>query len=145
MRAAAAALLAIAGVFAQSVYAQTAPDQTPRIDYHAPGSWTTRFFVPYFAPRVAPPNLDNTPRIYSLIRAGSLYLSLSDAIALAIENNLDIERERYAAASSPATHTLRASGGGTLRGIAHHAGSLRHRRPVVPTAEYLRDRLSCDG
>ncbi len=117
MRAAATALLAIAGVFAQSAYAQTAPDQTPRIDYHAPGSWTTRFLVPYFAPRVAPANLDNTPRIYSLIRAGSLYLSLSDAIALAIENNLDIERERYALPIS-ATDTLRASGGGTLRGIS---------------------------
>lgn len=117
MKAAGAALLAYACVFAQSGFTQMASDQTPRIDYHVPGSWATRFFVPYFAPRVAPANLDNTPRIYSLIRAGSLYLSLSDAIALAIENNLDIERERYALPIS-ATDTLRASGGGTLRGIS---------------------------
>ena len=32
------------------------------------------------------------------MRAGNIYLSLSDAIALAIENNLDIELERYTSA-----------------------------------------------
>ena len=30
-----------------------------------------------------------------MIRAGNLYLSLSDAIALALENNIDIEVSRY--------------------------------------------------
>src|ERR1039457_4798905 len=38
---------------------------------------------------------DNSPRVRELIRAGNLYLSLNDALALAIENNLDIELQRY--------------------------------------------------
>jgi hypothetical protein len=41
-------------------------------------------------------NLNNSARIDSLLRAGNLYLSLQDAIALALENNLDIAIQRYA-------------------------------------------------
>ena len=89
------------------------PDPTPQITYPS----RNRFLLPYFAPHVPPPNLDNSPRIYSLIRAGSLYLSLADAIALALENNLDIVNERYALPIA-STDTLRAKGGGTLRGIS---------------------------
>ena len=44
---------------------------------------------------IAPVDLSNSPRIRQLLRSGNIYLSLSDAIALAIENNLDIELERY--------------------------------------------------
>ena len=44
---------------------------------------------------VAPINLTNSGRIESLLRAGRLYLSLQDAVALALENNLDIELQRY--------------------------------------------------
>ncbi|HLK65150.1 MAG TPA: TolC family protein [Bryobacteraceae bacterium] len=71
-------------------------------------------------PRPAPvPAVDfeNTPRIDTLLRAGSLYLSLSDAIALALDNNLDVEYERFEPRKA-ASDTLRAKGGGTLRGIA---------------------------
>ena len=39
--------------------------------------------------------MPNSPRIDSLLRAGNLYLSLQDAIALALENNLDIAIQRY--------------------------------------------------
>src|SRR5690349_3540122 len=58
----------------------------------------------------------NSPRVRELIRAGSLYLSLQDALALAIENNLDIELQRF---TSPAAGAdlLRAKGGGTVRGL----------------------------
>src|ERR1035441_9309186 len=43
-----------------------------------------------------PPNsLADSPRLESLLRAGNLYLSLQDTIALALENNLDIAPERY--------------------------------------------------
>jgi outer membrane protein TolC len=65
---------------------------------------------------VAPVNYDNSPRLHDLMRAGNLYLSLQDALALAIENNLDIELQRY---QLPAGNTelLRAKGGGTLRGL----------------------------
>jgi outer membrane protein TolC len=51
-----------------------------------------------------------------LIRDGKLYLTLQDAIALAIENNLDVEAERYNLAAAN-TDLVRAAGGGTLRGI----------------------------
>src|SRR5579883_1842819 len=37
----------------------------------------------------------DSPRIDRLMRAGVIYLSLRDAIALALENNLDIESARY--------------------------------------------------
>lgn len=55
-------------------------------------------------------------RARSLIRNGAIYLSLYDAIALAIENNLDVVVARYDL-SIARTETLRASGGGDLRGI----------------------------
>ncbi|HLW76943.1 MAG TPA: TolC family protein [Bryobacteraceae bacterium] len=45
---------------------------------------------------VGPAKLTNTPRIDSLVRAGNLYLSKDDVIALALENNLDIAVQRYA-------------------------------------------------
>ncbi len=50
---------------------------------------------PYKARHVAPPNLANTPRIDQLMRDGKLYISMNDAVALALENNLDIAIARY--------------------------------------------------
>ena len=51
------------------------------------------------------------------MRAGQLYLSLADAIALALENNLDIEVERYLPRIAQ-TDIGRAKGGGLLRGVS---------------------------
>ncbi len=45
---------------------------------------------------VSPAVLSNTPRLESLVRAGNLYLSVQDVIAVALENNLDIAIQRYA-------------------------------------------------
>jgi outer membrane protein len=45
---------------------------------------------------VAPAKLTDSPRIQSLVRAGNLYLSVKDVIALALENNVDIAIQRYA-------------------------------------------------
>ena len=59
---------------------------------------------PGFAQTGNPPGLprtrpavryENSPRVHDLIRAGNIYLSLQDALALAIENNLDIELQSY--------------------------------------------------
>lgn len=63
-----------------------------------------------------PLSFQNSPRVHELIRAGTIYLSLQDALALAIENNLDIELQRF---TSPAADSelLRAKGGGTVRGL----------------------------
>ncbi|HTS66679.1 MAG TPA: TolC family protein [Candidatus Acidoferrales bacterium] len=67
-------------------------------------------------PRMPPVNYDNSPRVHELMRAGNLYLSLQDALALAIENNLDIELQRYTLPTADA-ELVRAKGGGTLRGL----------------------------
>jgi outer membrane protein len=50
---------------------------------------------PYRPGFVPAPNMANSPRLESLLRAGNLYLSLQDTIALALENNLDIAIQRY--------------------------------------------------
>jgi len=60
-------------------------------------------------------NLSNSSRLEALLRAGILYLSLQDTIALALENNLDIELQRYGAQIADAG-ILRAQAGGLLRG-----------------------------
>jgi len=65
---------------------------------------------------VSPATLGNTPRLDSLIRAGNLYLSAEDVIALALENNVDIAVQRYG--PYLAREVLRrAQGGGSLRDI----------------------------
>jgi hypothetical protein len=55
--------------------------------------WLTH---PYQTREVPPINLTNTPRLDALIHAGNLYLTAQDVVALAIENNLDIEVQRSA-------------------------------------------------
>ena len=82
-----------------------------------PTGFTPRFFLgPYHAPTVAPLFPGNGDRLRSLVRDGKLYLSARDAIALAIENNLDVEIERYNLVLADADRR-RAAGGGNLRGI----------------------------
>ena len=50
---------------------------------------------PYEAPAIPPVRLNNSDRVGTLMRAGKIYLSLHDAIELAMENNLDLEIARY--------------------------------------------------
>ncbi len=70
-----------------------------------------------YEPQTTPPvSFDNSGRITSLLRDGKLYLSLDDAIALALENNLDIELQRFDPAIA-STDVRRATGGGSLRGV----------------------------
>ena len=65
---------------------------------------------------VSPAKLTNTSRLDSLIRAGNLYLTAQDVIALALENNVDIAIQRYG--PYLAREVLRrAQGGGALRDI----------------------------
>src|SRR5689334_22091018 len=54
-----------------------------------------RITGPYRAGTPPLNNLNDSTRIEALLRAGNLYLSLQDAIALALENNLDIAIQRY--------------------------------------------------
>lgn len=74
------------------------------------------FLGPFTRP-VVPPLFDGSEaRLQSLIRGGKLYLTLQDAIALALENNLDVQTERYDLVLAR-TDEERAKGGGNLRGI----------------------------
>lgn len=99
-----------------TLHAQSRTDQMPQIILQENGSWTDRFRDPYRARFVPPIDFANSTRIDSLIRAGQLYLSLQDAIALAVENNLDIELQRFAPRIAE-SEVLRAEGGGILRGL----------------------------
>ena len=74
------------------------------------------FLAPYRRPAASPLKLDPADRARALVRNGRIYLSLYDAIALAIENNLDVEVARYGLSIS-GSEVLRASSGGNLRGI----------------------------
>src|SRR5580698_10297490 len=50
---------------------------------------------PYLPTSVPPVRLTNSGRLHGLIRGGKLYLTVQDTIAVAIENNLDLEIDRY--------------------------------------------------
>jgi outer membrane protein len=76
----------------------------------------SRITAPYRQRYVPAVNLNNTDRLESLIRGGNLYLSAQDVIALALENNLDIEIQRYQPLLSKEL-TRRAEGGGLLRSV----------------------------
>jgi outer membrane protein len=65
-------------------------------------------------PFTRPVDFTNSSRMEMLTRGNRLYLSLNDAIALAFENNLDIEAARYLPAIA-ATDQLRASAGQFIR------------------------------
>ncbi len=64
-------------------------------DYSKPRSYFPNPVGPYRSQSLAPPNLSNTPRIEQLMQNGKLMLSMNDAVALALENNLDIAIQRY--------------------------------------------------
>jgi outer membrane protein len=64
-------------------------------EYAKPRSHFPDPIGPYTARQVAPPNLANTPRIDQFMHDGKLYISMNDAVALALENNLDIAIARY--------------------------------------------------
>lgn len=70
----------------------------------------------YVAPPVPAVRLRNSDRLHSLIRAGHLYLTLQDALALAIENNLSLEVDRYGPLLAQ-SQLERAKAGGPLRGV----------------------------
>jgi outer membrane protein TolC len=73
-------------------------------------------FSPYIPDHVAEPVLTNSPRLEQLVRDGKLFLSLKDAIYLALENNLDLAIARYNLPIAD-TDLLRTQGGGSFRGV----------------------------
>jgi outer membrane protein len=74
-----------------------------------------------YEPKPSPPiRTANSDRLRQLIRAGNLYLTVQDAIALTIENNIDLEVERYNPISA-AWAIQRAEAGGATRGVTNAA------------------------
>jgi outer membrane protein len=106
-------LLLASGFVARSVSAQT----SVRID-PAKGKlgWLTR---PYQQRYIPPINLANSSRFDSLIRSGNLYVSAQDVIALALENSIDIEVQRYGPLLQREL-LRRAEGGGLLRNVGQN-------------------------
>ena len=69
---------------------------------------------PYLPVQVPPVRLANSSRLKDLIRGGKLYLTVRDAIALALENDIDIESLRY---NDAEWRLERAQAGGALPGV----------------------------
>jgi outer membrane protein TolC len=109
-----AVAVGLCGLLAVPVGAQSPSpqpvDRTPSVGY------ATGLTGPFKTSSVSGTDPHDSPRLRDLVRDGRINLSLQDAIALALENNLDIELERYAIPMA-ATDTLRAKGGGLLRGV----------------------------
>lgn len=106
-----AALLAAGPAAAQSLSANE-PSEV-RIEPPKGGFWLLH---PYQARQVPPINLSNSSRLEALIRAGNLYLTAADVVDLAIENNIDIEVQRYGPLLAREVLT-RAKAGGALRSV----------------------------
>jgi outer membrane protein len=87
----------------------------PQTVEQAPGPLLVRSYLPTSTP---PVELRNSDHLHSLIRAGRLYLTVQDAIAVAIENNLDLEVDRYGPLGAEWA-LQRAQGGGPLRGVTN--------------------------
>ena len=72
--------------------------------------------APYMPSTVPELNLQNSQTLYDRIRNGKLYISLQDAIALALENNLTLASFRYNFPIAQAD-LLRTKGGGNANGV----------------------------
>ena len=86
-------------------------------DYTRGTSHFPYLISPYKPHTVPEPTLVNTPRIETLMKDGSIMLSMNDAIALALENNLDLAIARYNLSIAD-TDILRARSGADVRGVA---------------------------
>jgi len=108
--------------WSQEAPAAPVPQNTPEtrplpvLNYSQPVSHFPNPIAPYTARHLAAPNLANTARIDQLMHEGKLYLSLTDAIALALENNLDIAIARYNLNIAD-TDVLRAKAGAATLGV----------------------------
>jgi outer membrane protein len=118
--------LTIAGctvaAWAQEAPAAPTPQNTPEarplpvMNYSHAVSHFPNPIAPYEARHLADPSLANSARIDQFMHDGKLYLSLNDAIALALENNLDIAIARYNLNIAD-TDVLRAKAGASILGV----------------------------
>jgi len=102
--------------FCQEVQRTPTQGSATQIDYSKSHGFHDVLY-PYSTPSVPDVHLDNSERLKNLISDGKLVLTLADAIALALENNSDIEAKRYNLPIAQADY-LRTKGGGAARGAA---------------------------
>jgi len=96
---------------------QPAPIQAVHLkDYSIPVSSFPHVLQPYTPRKLDQPNFSNSPRIDMLFRDGKIYLSIDDAVALALENNLDLDIARYNLNIAEAD-LLRAKSGASILGV----------------------------
>jgi outer membrane protein TolC len=86
------------------------------VDYSKPRSQFPNVIAPYKPGYVPPPDLSNTDRIQQLMHDGKVMLSMDDAVALALENNLDLVLARYNLNIAD-TDILRAKAGANILGV----------------------------
>ena len=121
------AILCVYGILAGNLQAQqsSSPSASPQPpNAPAPAAAPVHFDMPksynpfkaYMSDSVPEPALANSNRLMTLIRDGKLYLSLRDAIDLALENNLDLAIARYNIPIAD-TDILRTQAGGFFRGV----------------------------
>jgi outer membrane protein TolC len=110
LRRAAVCTLALCLAGDDVAYAQAVPEM-PQTS--GPANWLVG---PYRAPVVKPSRTTNSDLVSHLIRNGTLFLTIEDAIALAIQNNFDVELQRYDLEFAD-TEVTRTKGGGLPRGV----------------------------
>jgi outer membrane protein TolC len=110
------------GAATQGLPAEPAPNATLPLymrpdarDFRKTPSHFPNPIAPYESTAINPPNVFNSPRLADLLRNGKIYLSLSDAIMLALENNFDIAIARYNLDVAD-TDIVRSRAGGSLLG-----------------------------
>ena len=127
-------LLATAGFAQEAVPSTQAPSRPPLTpmpqapapqhnahlysdrNYAKPVSGFPNFFAPYNPHHVPAPNLTNSAMTDKLFRDGKIYLSINDAVAMALENNLDVSLQRYNLSIAD-TDILLTSSGQPSRGV----------------------------
>jgi len=107
------ALLCVLLMVAPGMYSQQLNDRAPSLETERE-HWYSGLTHNYRTRYIPPINVSNSGRADSLIRAGNLYLSLSDAIALALENNIDVEVSRYSFPINEAALRGAQAGNGTV-------------------------------
>src|ERR1039457_1989564 len=128
--------LLVSASFAQNASSSGGPSSTPPLtgmpqapapqnnahlysgdqNYAKPKSSLPNVLAPYTMRSVPAPNLTNSSRIDQLVRDGKLYLSINDAVAMALENNLDISIQRYNLSIAD-TDILRTKSGAVALGV----------------------------
>jgi outer membrane protein TolC len=87
------------------------------LNYSKPKGYFPNPLAPYSPREIAPPDLTNSPKLDQLMRDGKIYLSMDDAVALALENNLDIAIQRYNLGIADTDVMRTQSGSNTFLGV----------------------------